>query len=381
MRMRSVVAFAAWCGFALAGRAQNLPAPLPNPPMAGPLQAAPPNKFNAGPLGELSVNGVVSGVGLVQTNPLPSDDRAHATLTDGQVFLQKTDGWWQFYIQAGAYDVSILGAPFLQTDKMISELFGPVPIAHLKLAPAKNTSIAIGALPTLMGAEYNFSFENLNIARGLLWFQENGVNRGIQVNQTAGKFTASLAWSDGYYSNRYSWLSGSLTYANGSHSIVFSGMGNMAQTAFQTFATPVQNNGRMYAVIYTYSKGSWLVQPYFQYGDVPTNPKIGVIDGASAAGGALLLSHTFKHGFSLPARMEYLSTTGSPARRSVNLLFGPGSAGWSFTATPTYQQNRFFARGEVSLVHATDHTLGLAFGPTGVESNQVRALVEAGFLF
>src|ERR1039457_3546873 len=104
----------------------------------------------------------------------------------------------------------------------------------------------IGALPTLMGAESTFTFENMNIERGLLWNQENAVNRGIQVNQTMGKFTASLSWNVGFYSNRYSWLSGSLTYANGPHSLAFVGMGNLGQTAFQTLATPVHYNSSMY---------------------------------------------------------------------------------------------------------------------------------------
>ena len=122
-----------------------------------------------------------------------------------------------------------------------------MPVAFVKLVPGKNTSILVGALPTLMGAEYTFDFENMNIERGLLWNQENAVNRGIQVNQTIGKFTASMSWNDGYYSNRYSWLSGSLTYANGPHSLSFIGMGNLGQTAWQTLATPVQNNGTMYA--------------------------------------------------------------------------------------------------------------------------------------
>ena len=142
-------------------------------------------------------------------------------------------------------------------------------MAYLKLVPTKTTSVMIGALPTLMGAEYTFDFQNMNIERGLLWNQENAINRGIQVNQTFGKFTASLSWNDGYYSNRYSWLSGSLTYANGPHSLAFIGMGNLGQTAFQTLATPVQNNSLMYAAIYTYTKGNWIVQPYFQYSNVP----------------------------------------------------------------------------------------------------------------
>src|SRR5262249_14308396 len=66
-----------------------------------------------------------------------------------------------------------------------------------------------------------------------------------------------------------------------------------------TLRTPVQNNSSMYAVIYTYTKGPWIIQPYYQYSRVPTNPEIGIVKGASTHGGALLVNHTFKHGFSL----------------------------------------------------------------------------------
>jgi hypothetical protein len=215
----------------------------------------------------------------------------------------------------------------------------------------------------------------------LIWNQENSVNRGIQVNQTLGKFTASLSWNDGFYSNRYTWLSGSLTYASGPHSLAFMGAGNYGQTAFQNLATPVQNNSRMYAVVYTYTKGSWVVQPYFQYTDVPTNPEIGIVKGASTRGAALLLNHSFKHGFSLSGRGEYLSTTGSARDESVNLLYGPGSSAWSLTVTPTYQKSRFFIRGDVSLVRASSDAIGYAFGPSGLDRNQTRGVIEAGFLF
>src|SRR6516165_8014239 len=201
--------------------------------------------------------------------------------------------------RAGAYNILALGTPFLPTDKAVTDLYGPVPVAFVKLLPGKNTSILVGALPTLMGAEYTFDFENMNIERGLLWNQENAVTRGIQVNQTLGKVTASISWNDGYYSNRYSWLSGSLTYAKGPSSLSFVAMGNLGQTPWQNLRTPIQNNGSMYALIYTYAKGSWIVQPYFQYGSVPKNPSVGVVAGASTSGGAVLVSHSWKHGFSL----------------------------------------------------------------------------------
>ena len=358
------------------------PAALPTPAITGPLSGLPPAMFDAGPFGKIAVNGILNGFGMWQGNHVPGDEPTQAALSNGQVFIQKTDGWFQFYLQAGAYTLPSLATPFLATDKTLTNFYGPVPQGFVKLQAGKNTSFQIGALPTLIGAEYTFSFENMNIERGLLWNQENAVNRGIQVNQTLGKFTASLSWNDGFYSNRYSWLWGSLAYTKGPHSLSFVAGGNMSQTKFQSLVTPVQNNGSIYNVIYTYNKGSWIVQPYFQYTDVPTNAKIGVAKGASTTGGAILVNHTFKHGFSLPVRWEYIASSGSAKDPDVvNLMFGPGSKGTSITVTPTFQYGGFFVRGDLSWVHAVDHTPGDVFGPNGVNANQPRAMAEIGFMF
>ena len=51
-------------------------------------------------------------------------------------------------------------------------------------------SIEVGALPTLIGDEYTFSFENLNIERGILWGAEPAVSRGVQANFTTGPLAA-----------------------------------------------------------------------------------------------------------------------------------------------------------------------------------------------
>ena len=94
-----------------------------------------------------------------------------------------------------------------------------------------------------------------------------------------------------------------------------------------------------------------------------------------------MVNHTFKHGFSLAGRAEYISSTGQSAEQAVNLMYGPGSAAWSATLTPTFQYQRFFIRGDLSFVRASSITPGFAFGPTGANQNQPRGVIEAGFLF
>ncbi len=359
------------------------PAPLSTFILTGPLQWLPPATFDAGPLGKLSVNGIVTGFAQFQNNSAPGDDKAQATLSNGQIFIQKADGKYQWYVQAGAYTMPTLSVPFVNAQNTVNNNFGPVPVAYLKLPVGKTTQFLIGSLPTLMGAESTFTYQNFNIERGIVWYQENAINRGIQVNQTLGKYlSASLSWNDGYYSNRYSWLSGSMTYIKGHHTLVYDGMGNLGQTAYTTAATPVANNSYMHAVIYTYTKGPWIISPYFQYSKLPTNAKVGVPTGTSATGGALNVSYAFKSGFSLPARVEYLTSSGSPTDGSINLLgFGAGSAGATFTATPTYQKGGMFVRSDLALVHATNYAPGSVFGKTGTDANQFRAVLEFGFIF
>jgi len=366
---------------AAAPAAPAAPAALSTPAITGPLANLPPAVFSAGSFGNISVNGLLSGMGMVQNNHVPGDNTTQRDLSNGQIFLQKTDGWFQFYLQAGTYNLPDLGVPFLATDKTTTDLYGPLPVGFAKLQAGKNTSFQIGALPTMLGAEYTFSFENMNIERGLLWNQENVITRGVQVNQTMGKFAASLAWTDGFYSNRYTWLTGSLAYTNGPNALSFVAGGNLGQTRFQTLATPVQNDGSIYNVIYTFTKGPWIVQPYYQYTDVPTNAKLGIAKGASTSGGAILLSYAMKHGFSIPVRYEYISSSGNAAQDAVNLLYGAGSAGTSFTVTPTFQAGGFFVRGDFSFVHASSFTKGDVFGPLGLKDNQVRGVIETGFLF
>jgi hypothetical protein len=359
------------------------PMPLPMPSMTAPLStAAPAHTFDGGPFGNLAITGILSGLGMIQDNWVPGDQPSHWDVSNAQVFLQKTTGWWQFYFQGGAYNLPDLGVPFISTNKTIANFFGPLPIGFVKLVKG-GFSVEVGELPTLIGAEYTFSFENTNIERGLLWNQENAVNRGIQLNEAYKKLSASLSWNDGFYSNRYTWLTGSLAWAfNSANTLSFVAGGNAGQYAKNTLATPLAlNNSQIYEVLYTYSKGNWYIQPYWQYTNVPTNTSIGIAKGATTDGFALLFNYNFKHGLSLALRPEYISSSGTVANGAVNLLYGPGSSAFAFTATPTYQKGGFFTRIDLSVADARDFTKGAAFGPLGLNSTQTRGVIEAGVMF
>jgi len=112
------------------------------------------------------------------------------------VFFNFICSWGLIHFLISAF---LIYVPGLATNAF----YGTFPQGYLKLAPTSSFSIEVGKLPTLIGAEYTFSFENMNIQRGLLWNQENAVNRGAQVNYTAGPVSLSVAYSDGMYSNNY----------------------------------------------------------------------------------------------------------------------------------------------------------------------------------
>ena len=364
------------------------------PALSGPLVANPkPVSYEAGPLGKVYVTGVVSGFGQWQSNVVPGDYGGQRDLSNAQVFLNKPDGPVQFFVELGAYSLPDLGVPYLRSNTATSAFYGPFSQGYIKLAPNDSFSIEAGKLPTLIGAEYTFSFENMNIQRGLLWNQENAVNRGVQVNYTKGPLALSASWNDGLYSNHWSWAWLSATWTlDKANTLAVIGSGNTTRTNISTTATPLfLNNEQLYNVIYTHIAGQWTLQPYLQYTHVPQTPEIGAMHDASTYGAALLMNYAFPSdahiagwkmaGVSLPVRFEYIASTGNVANGAPNLMYGPGSKAWSITVTPTYQYNVFFARAELAYVGTSDSQPGLVFGPNGTDKSQARALLEFGLMF
>ena len=258
-------------------------APLAFPAIAGPLKANPkPFAVEAGPLGDIHVGGVLSGLGFVQDSRFATDDAGRIDLSNGQLFVQKNSGLLQFYVQAGAYSIPALGTSYVTASDTTGDFYGVVPIAYATLAPSSNFSVSAGKLPTLIGAEYTFTFQNANIQRGLLWNQENAVNRGVQANATLDNLALSFSVNDGFYSEKLSWVSGLATYTlNEHHTIAIAGGGNLGERSRAKLETPLlQNNSEIYNLMYTYKQDAWTVAPYLQYTHVDRNTSLGITDDA-----------------------------------------------------------------------------------------------------
>jgi len=391
------------------------PAPTPPPyPSMGPTLSNNANSatFDAGPLGKLTVNGDISGLGFVQNNPgedldLNQNKVAGVDLDNGLVTIQKTDGFAQFVVQAGVYSFPALGTAYTTSTRTTTDLFGAVPVGYLKIVPNGEWSIEVGQLPTLIGAEAPFTYENMNIERGLLWNQEPLISRGAQVNWSKGPWAVSVSWNDGYYTGEWTSVSGNITYTfKNNDTLVFAAGGN-ASDNFKTcinnypyclnkplinyyfgygaptagsgpigWAVPLggQSQGDIFNLIWNHTAGKWALTAYGQYDNVPSTTWFG--PGGESWGIAGLAKYSINSEWSIAGRAEYEGSSGG-----ANLLYGPGSTAWSITITPTYQKGIYFARIEGSYVGISSGTLGDEFGEHANQNEQVRGMLEAGVMF
>jgi hypothetical protein len=349
-----------------------------------------PLSVDAGPLGKVYISGALSGIGLTQSNSVDHNGFSqqqksqYADFSNAQVILQKVDGLVQFYVQGGGYSIPTVGQPYTRSSTYTDKSFGNIPVAFVKLVPTDNFSIQAGKLPTLIGTEYAFTFQNTNIQRGLIWNVENVISRGVQANLTLGSLALSGAVTDGFYTKDYGYLTGLATYTiNDSNTIAIAAGGNPGGTKQTDIdgklgITATTANSQQYNLYYKNITGPWTFQPILQYTKVNKDTNYDVAESGHTLGGSLIVNYDFNENFSLAARGEYIKESGKAG------LVGYGATApkaYTFTLTPTYRQKSFFARADLSYVKVSDGDIGSMFGTNGRDENQARAVGEIGLLF
>ena len=228
-----------------------------------------------------------------------------------------------------------------------------------------------------------FTFQNMNIQRGLLWNQEPVVSRGVQANLTTGPVAWSLSGNDGFYSGDYNWISGSATWTiDPANTLVVAGGGNFSTSSVNSTPLRSRRTTARDQPDYTYNSAPWTISPYLQYTNNRHNTVLGLgTKDADTWGGAMLANYKINDNWNLAGRREYICSSGSATDGTVNVLFGPGSSAWSITATPTWQSGIFFARAEGSYVGASSNVPGFGFGKSGNSGSQARLVFETGVVF
>ncbi len=345
-----------------------------------------------GDYGDWNISGVATAFGYKQSNPAPQNPSSSGEFSNAQLLIQKNTGFTQFFIQTGYYAVPVLGEEFKRAVLDTYNTYGMIPQAFVSFVPNKEWSLSLGKLPSMGGYEPTFTYQNLNIERGMLWGQTSSVSNGAVLNYDGDRLSTAISFTDGYFSNRFNWLGTSASYKiDESQTLSASWTGALSASSTNNQNTPLlQNNSQIYNLIYSASFGRWSATPYLQYSYIPANEAIGIPSSYQTRGAAILTNYrmpiTFFDGatrelVSLPFRIEYINASGSQLDGAPSILYGAGSSAWSFTLTPTYQINQYFVRLEASYVQASNITSGLAFGYSGNSNSQARAMMEVGILY
>ena len=348
---------------------------------------------NADALGQYKLSAVATGLVGSQTNPVPGNGSNIGDLSNGQFILEKQTGLIQLYAVVGSYSMPELGVAYTQASTNVKDTWGYLPSGWIKIPIDHGFSISAGKLNAIGGLESTFTYQNINIQRGLLWHQTSSTTRGVQAEYEGDRLSGTLAWTDGSYSNTYNWLGAQVNYRlNEKNEVAASWNGSLSANSLQNDATPILgNNSQISTLIYSYKTDYLTVSPYLQYTYVPERPSIGIFGSSNTKGAAILAIYRLyaldengrspRNNLSFPVRLEYINSGGNSYTSSSNLLFGTNSSALSVTFTPTYQTGMLFARAEASYVKAINANAGTAFGATGSTNTQWRFLLEGGILY
>jgi Putative beta-barrel porin-2, OmpL-like. bbp2 len=378
----------------------DTPAPTPKAsatptpaPAASPSPSPAPSSTSL-TLGPLTIDGVFSAFtmftsGVNATGALDTttgvDNNNLTDISNAFLIVNKASGTFRYGFAAGAYNIPVVGFALNKTtqDGANTSLYGALPSVYVEYAPTGSFNLQAGKLATMTGQESTYTYENIDIQRGIIWNMEPAVSRGLRGTITGSKFNGALEVNDGYYSGNRLGFEGQITNtpsASTTVEVVFM-LPNASAPANTTASIA---NKQLIDPMLTYTTGKWQFLPYLLFVNSPKSAALGYTNDEHAFGAAFMTTYALSSTWSLPLRVEYAKNGSAPGDTSLNanlLGYGPGSGAWTYTLTPTYRRGIFFARAEASDVNVTNFTPGIAFGSSGTQSNQFRTGLEAGLQF
>ena len=377
------------CALVLAALMDASPAPTVSPtptptPTATPTPTPAYSVHGAFSLYTVHTNNV-NATGTLDT-PTGMDLTDRTELSNGLLTISKNTSKLQGSITAGAYAFPVVGLAINPTTQQgsNSRLYGYVPAYDLAFVPNAHVTVSAGQLATLLGQENGFTYQNINIQRGLIWAAEPTFSRGVRVTYTNGTITGDLEYNDGYYSGNsgraVEGLAGWAPTSNTSWQFAFIVPG--ANTPPNVTASVA--NKQEYDFMLAQQFGKLQLTPYVLYIVSPASAALGYTRAESALGGAILANYALGRIYSVGARFESFANHSATTDASLNsdlVGYGPGSSATTWTITPTYHPGPFFTRVEYSLVNVSNFAAHSAFGSNGSLSNQSRFLAELGVQF
>ncbi len=242
---------------------------------------------------------------------------------------------------------------------VIDEAYAEAKLSFLK--------IQAGRLLTNIGGEAPYTFQNINIQRGLVWNGEPVFYNGVRVSAELGMFSLYAGANDRDTHDGKNAFEG--------------GVG--VKLPFKTSASfnvlipdrSDENPTRVYNL--TVNTEWFEFMPITLYVDYLDTPQRG--ENAQSIGVALLAEIKPLEKFSVGTRVEYVNNDGD----GDNYGIGTGNNAWTFTITPKYQFNKYlYMRAEASYVKlGHDHYRKKDDNPNDLTDTEFRLAAEIGFVF
>ncbi|MBV8197412.1 MAG: outer membrane beta-barrel protein [Candidatus Eremiobacteraeota bacterium] len=369
----------------LRASAQNA-SPSPGPsPTASPTPAPVPNvtwQTNVGYY-TFETNGV-NAVGALDA-PTGVDQGGRADWSNIMVGVTRNTGVFRFGGTIGEYAFPVIGMALNPTFQQgaNTSLYSFVPSAYVQVVPSSAWTFTLGKMATLLGQENGFTWQNVDVQRGLGWSMEPTFSRGVRATYALGKFTGDLEYNDGFYSGNHRALEGLAGWAPSANTNV--------QFAFilpevNTPPNPTASvaNKREYDLMVTQQFGKLQLTPYFLSVRSPGYASLGYRGDETAYAGVLIANYVFSPAWSFGMRYETVgnnSVSSDPSGNADLVGYGAGSRAQTITLTPEFKTGALSVRAEYSFVQLGAFIPGLGFGRTGNGNTQNRLGAELGVQF
>jgi len=328
------------------------------------------------PIGTINVNGALSVYIINSNNRAVNDDKeTRYDVGSAIVSLSKSPEPFGFTLVGGAYAFPVVGLGLIRTSQY-TDPFSPIPVAYVEYSPMKGLSVQAGKLPTIIGYESAFTYQNNYIQRGLVWNMQPVINNGVRLTYSTELFFVKLGVNDGFYTLSTTDPKPALDASLGltpikDGLIALNVLLPDKDSSPNNTANPSNKRELNLVAFYTLDKLS--LGADLLYVEAPRSNTAGVSEKAKASGVALHLSYDLKP-FKLSGRIEYVVDNSDAG--GIDLVgLGDGNKAWTFTVTPAYAQGPFFFRGGLSYVKADQ-----PFTLNG-KKDQTRVGVEVGFMF
>ena len=143
----------------------------------------------------------------------------------------------------------------------------------------------------------------------------------------------------------------------------------------------VYDNSNIYGLYYTYSGSNFTITPEVQYMYTPINWAFGTTQSSNDISAMIHSDYYLTKTWSIATGVDYehANSTGEGTAATGGYFgYGAGSSAIGVIITPTYVDNGYFIRDELSYVHLTNYSSG--FG-VGNRPDQFRDILETGFWF